>query len=88
MLIAPDEIEKALFDELREKGSEATLAPQDLAIKLAGKHPDQWGPLMPPIRRAVVRLAEQGKMIIYRKGNPVDPSDFRGIYRIGLPRDD
>jgi hypothetical protein len=26
--------------------------------------------------------------VIYRKGKPVDPLDFRGVYRLGLPRQD
>jgi hypothetical protein len=26
--------------------------------------------------------------VIYRKGKPVDPNDFRGVYRLGLPRHD
>ncbi len=25
---------------------------------------------------------------IYRKGKPVDPEDFKGVYRLGLPRRD
>jgi hypothetical protein len=24
--------------------------------------------------------------VIYRKGKPVDPADFKGVYRLGLPR--
>jgi len=26
--------------------------------------------------------------VIYRKGKPADPNDFRGVYRLGLPRHD
>jgi hypothetical protein len=26
--------------------------------------------------------------VILRKGRPVDPDDFRGVYRIGLPAGD
>ena len=32
------------------------------------------------------RLA--GRLVIYRKGKPVDPNDFKGVYRLGLPRQD
>ncbi len=32
-----------------------------------------------------VELATEGKVLIRRKGKIVDPDDFRGIYRIGLP---
>ena len=35
----------------------------------------------------VVRVPTEGKIAILRKGQPVaDPSDFKGIYRLGLPR--
>jgi hypothetical protein len=37
------------------------------------------------VRRAAVRLADAGRIVIYRKGKPVDPHDFRGVYRLGAP---
>jgi hypothetical protein len=39
-------------------------------------------------RRAAVGLALGGRLVIYRKGRPVDPNDFKGVYRLGLPRQD
>lgn len=47
-----------------------------------------WHALLTPIRRAAVALAQSGRLIIYRHGKPVDPNDFRGVYRLGLPRQD
>jgi hypothetical protein len=43
---------------------------------------------MPPIRRTAVRLARAGRLVILRKGRPVDLDDFRGIYRLSLPAAD
>jgi hypothetical protein len=37
------------------------------------------------VRAAAVRLADAGRLVIYRKGKPVDPHDFRGVYRLGAP---
>jgi len=52
-------------------------------------NPDgDWHALLLPIRRAAVALAHAGRLVIYRKGKPVDPNDFRGVYRLGLPRQD
>ncbi|CAM5768768.1 hypothetical protein LMIY3S_02609 [Labrys miyagiensis] len=65
-----------------------TLAPADIAQEVAGKAADQWGPLMQPIRRIVVRLAKEGRLVIYRKGEPADPDDFKGVYRLGPVRMD
>jgi hypothetical protein len=59
--------------------------PAEIARTLGGPKPDGWGPLMQPIRQAAVRLMKAGKIVILRKGRPVDPDDFRGLYRIGAP---
>ncbi len=45
-----------------------------------------WRSLLTEVRQTAVGLARQGKLVIYRKGKPADPDDFRGVYRIGLPR--
>ena len=81
-------IEAALLRLIAERGPDKTLDPQEAARALSGSHPDQWGPLMQPIRRAAVALAEQGRVVILRKGKPVDPRDFKGVYRLGAPRQD
>jgi hypothetical protein len=47
-----------------------------------------WHGLLLPIRRTAVALAQAGRLVIYRKGKPADPNDFRGVYRLGLPRQD
>jgi hypothetical protein len=31
-----------------------------------------------------VGLMKQGRVVILRKGRPVDPDDFRGVYRLAL----
>lgn len=68
-----------------ERGDERTLGPMDVARALGGDHPDGWGPLMQPIRRVAVQLMKDGRLVITRKGRPVDPDDFRGVYRLRLP---
>ena len=81
-------IEAALLRLIAERGSDKTLDPQEAARALSGNHPDQWGPLMQPIRKAAVALAEQGRLVILRKGKPVDPRGFKGVYRLSAPRQD
>jgi hypothetical protein len=43
---------------------------------------------MQPVRRVAVRLMKEGRAVILRKGRPVDPDDFRGVYRIAPVRQD
>lgn len=79
-------IEAELLRLVAERGPDKTVDPQEAARALGGSHPDQWGPLMQPIRRVAVALAEQGRLVILRKGKPVDPRDFKGVYRLSAPR--
>ena len=81
-------IEAALLRLIAERGPGKAVDPSEAARALAGSHPDQWGPLMQPIRRVAVALAEQGRLVILRKGKPADPRDFKGVYRLTAPRDD
>jgi hypothetical protein len=83
-----NDIEERLLHLLAERGPGRTLGPQDVARALGGDHPEGWGPLMGPIRRVAVRLMKEGRVVLLRKGRPVDPDDFRGVYRIGPPGTD
>jgi Protein of unknown function (DUF3253) len=84
----PQALEDAILSLVAARGPEKTICPSEAARALGGNHPDGWGPLMQPLRRAAVRLAHEGRIIITRKGRIVDPDDFRGVYRLGLPRED
>src|SRR5437868_2272977 len=67
-------------------GGHGTLSAPEIAQAI--KPEGDWHGLLLPIRRAAVALAQRGRLVIYRKGKPVDPNDFRGVYRLGLPRQD
>ena len=80
-------IEETLLRLVTERGADKTCCPSEIARALGGPHPDGWSPLMQPVRRVAVRLTKAGRVQILRKGKPVpDPDDFRGIYRLSLPR--
>jgi hypothetical protein len=79
-------IEDTIMRLLSEAGPGRTVSPTDAARAL--KPGPDWHLLMPLLRRAAVKLALDGRMVIYRKGKAVDPSDFKGVYRLGLPRQD
>jgi hypothetical protein len=78
-------LEDCILKVLMRAGA-STLSAPEIAHAIA---PDgDWHGLLMPIRRASVGLAQAGRLVIYRKGKPADPSDFRGVYRLGLPRQD
>lgn len=67
------------------RGEGRTVGPSEVARALGGDHPDGWGPLMQPVRQVAVRLMKEGRIVILRKGRPVDPDDFKGVYRLTVP---
>jgi hypothetical protein len=81
-------LQEAVLAMAATRGPDKSFCPSEAARAVGGPHPDGWGPLMQPVRRVAVRLAEEGRLIITRKGKPVDPHDFRGVYRLTLPRQD
>ncbi len=65
-----------------------TISPTDAAKAFAearGEDELGWRSHLGEVRRAAVRLALEGRLVIYRKGKVVDPADFRGVYRLGAP---
>jgi hypothetical protein len=81
----PEEIAAIMLALAAERGPAKTICPSEVARALGGPHPDGWGPLMQPVRKVAVKLMREGRVTILRKGRPVDPDDFRGVYRITLP---
>ncbi|WP_233348674.1 DUF3253 domain-containing protein [Henriciella algicola] len=79
--------QKASLDELiielvSERGADKTVCPSEVA---RAKRDENWQQLMGEIRVRAVKLADAGQIAIYRNGKPVDPHDFKGVYRLGLP---
>ncbi|CAM5367362.1 hypothetical protein AFEL58S_01507 [Afipia felis] len=78
-------LEDAILATLAHAGRKTLSAPEIAHAIAEGR---DWHALLAPIRRAAIALAQSGRLIIYRHGKPVDPNDFRGVYRLGLPRHD
>jgi hypothetical protein len=84
---APAPLEDALVEAtimrlLDARGPGRTISPMDVATVLIPGA--AWNRAMTPVRRAAIRLADGGRVIIYRKGKPADAHDFKGVYRLGL----
>ena len=84
MAAAPADIEAAIFDLLAKADVGRTINPTDVAQLI--EPGSEWHRMMPAVRRTAVALALAGRIVITRKGRPVDPNDFKGVYRLGLPR--
>jgi len=88
---SPPSLEGAILALCDSAGAGRTICPTDAAQAYAaarGEGPLGWRSHLSQVRRAAIRLADAGRLVIYRKGKPVDPHDFRGVYRLGTPRSD
>ena len=73
---------EAILALVAARGVGKTICPTEAARAVSEA---KWRAVLPAIRAEAVRLAKSGAISIYRKGKPVDPEDFKGVYRLGLP---
>jgi Protein of unknown function (DUF3253) len=88
---SPPSLEGAIFALCNGAGAASTISPIEAAQAYAAARGEDalgWRSHLAQVRGAAIRLAEAGRIVIYRKGRPADPHDFRGVYRLGLPRSD
>jgi hypothetical protein len=84
-------LEQVILDLCGDMRAGRTICPTDAAHAFAAARNEDslaWRHHLSNVRRAAVKLAEAGRLVIYRKGKPVDPHDFRGVYRLGVPHSD
>jgi len=68
-----------------------SISPTEAAQAVAnakGESDVAWQSWLPRVRAAAIGMARKGDLVILRKGKPADPDDFRGVYRLGMPRKD
>lgn len=86
-----DPVAEFILEALSAQGS---LAPVDIARALgeqrrrASDKPDAWRRFMMPVKQQMLHLARAGTIEIVRKGEVVDPEDFRGVVRMRLKTGD
>ncbi|MBH5143275.1 MAG: S-adenosylmethionine tRNA ribosyltransferase [Rhodococcus erythropolis] len=79
--------EKELAARIREllsaRSAESSICPSDVARAAA---PDNWRPLMDPVREAARHMVADGEVQITQGGEVVDPESVRGPIRIRWAR--
>lgn len=81
----PDVLRTAILELIAARAPGKSISPAEAARALAGSNERQWSRLMKPLRAVAVDMAKAGELEILRKSKPVDPSSFRGVYRLALP---
>ncbi len=88
-IVADDPIVSAILSALAD---DKTPTFQDVARAIAESKrkpkdgPNLWRRYMTAVKQQATHLAKTGRIQIIRKGEVADPSDFRGIVRMRLPR--
>lgn len=75
-------VEDAILGLLAERERGKSICPSEAARAV---DPEGWRRVMPQVRATAVGLARQGRLVITRKGKPVDPDAFKGVIRLRLP---
>ena len=78
-------IEETLFDFLSQVRKGDSISPNDVAKAIDATN---WRRELPKVRAVIIGLARQGKLEVLRKGKPIEPEGFKGIYRLRLPQDE
>ena len=82
-----------ILDLCGKAAPDTTIDPVDAAkafAEVSGRgRSSPWEGYLQPVRDNAVRLAKEGKIVIYRRGVPANPDTFKGPYRLGLalPKD-
>lgn len=77
-----DPIEDEIFNQLARRDAGKSICPSEVAKVIA---PERWQREMSRVRAVATGLARQGRLVITKKGKPVDPDAFKGVIRLRLP---
>ncbi|MFN3835624.1 MAG: DUF3253 domain-containing protein [Glycocaulis sp.] len=83
--MSKDTIETAILTLVEQRGAGKSICPSEAARAV---WPEEWQKRMREVRAVAMGLARKGQISILRKGKPVDPEDFKGVYRLSLPAAD
>jgi hypothetical protein len=92
-----DPIAQAILALLAQRGAGKSISPSEAARAVAetrarphgqpGDPPDLWRRYLNAVKQQALHLARQGRIVILRKGKPVDPrAPIKGVIRLALPR--
>jgi hypothetical protein len=76
---ADDTLERSILSVLATRARGATVCPSEVARAL---EPDDWRPLMEPVREAARRLVAKGLLDVTQRGRVVDASTAKGPIRL------
>ncbi|MEX2616405.1 MAG: DUF3253 domain-containing protein [Alphaproteobacteria bacterium] len=89
-----DPIAETILSYLDALGPGKSASPMDIAKAIGEARakpkdpPELWRRYMTSVKQQMIYLARSGRIDITRKGQKVDPNDFKGVVRLRLPDSD
>ena len=86
-----DPVAVKIIELLDAGGPESSIAPQQVAQAIATSRrrtndpPDLWRRYLPAVKQQALYLARAGKLVVLRKGKPVDAKTAKGVVRYKRP---
>lgn len=87
-----DPVAETILDLLAARGPDKSISPNEAAQAIAvararpADPPDLWRRYLKAVRQQALHLARQQRIVILRKGKPVDPhKPVKGVIRLALP---
>jgi len=74
-------IQDTILSQLAAVAPGKSIDPMSVAKAI---QPERWQRLLGHIRTDAIELARQGQIVILRHNKPVNPEQFRGVYRLRL----
>ncbi|MEZ5998326.1 MAG: DUF3253 domain-containing protein [Hyphomonas sp.] len=76
-------VREAILELTAARGPGKTISAEEAARAVSQAN---FQRVLKDVRAEAVRLHKEGRVLIYRKGKPVENPDlFKGVYRLGLP---
>ncbi len=88
---ALDPIAEKILELLAAAEADSSISPQEAAQAIAESRrrksdlPDAWRRYLPAVKQQALYLARAGKLIVLRKGKPVDAQSAKGVIRYRRP---
>ncbi len=78
-------VDDAILSLAAACGAGSSITPEDAARAV---DPEHWHKHLHEVRAAAVRLAKDGRIVILRKGKPVEPEGVKGVIRLRIAAKD
>lgn len=74
-------LRQAILSAVTTRGAGKTICPSEVARTMA----TEWRDIMPDVRRAGQSLADEARLLVTQRGQPVNAVEAKGPIRFGLP---